>query len=319
MEIIEPKILTYADIISNNLTADTTANWNPATSYTVGATTITVKVPWEDDGITMIMPDGLYELIADSAAGNYPPDHPAEWLYKGATNRFKMFDEYITTQANADGTESTDPGKIVLELNASKMNSVSLFALSATGVIFELYDSSDVLVDSSSFDLVDSSRVISWSTYFMEERPYKTELHNSFSTLLISKLKIIIEDTRTSSFPGLGYCLVGMARDIGQSKYGIKTSILDFSSVNRDDSGEVSQTVGDYAKLMDLDADIEASKHDYTQDLLARLRGRPIVVQGNNEGINFTSFVVLGLLQEFDLVLKNSRRSVFNLRIEGFI
>ncbi|MBA3012507.1 MAG: hypothetical protein KKF12_21265 [Proteobacteria bacterium] len=320
MEITERKILNLDDVTCN-LAEDPAPLWDPDTVYTLPTSSvIRVRVPWESDLTTMIMPDHIYELIADSAAGNFPGEHLSEWKDKGASNKYKMFDKFIMTPAMATGSETTAPGQIVLEINASKCNSVHLFALSATDLTSEVFDSQNNLIDTKAFRLIDSSRVVSWSTFFMEERPVLTELHYKIPVRLISKLRLTITNTREGSYPGIGTCFVGPARDVGTTKYGIKTSNMDFSTVVRDpDTGEVSYTEGDYARLMTLDVNVPANKHVYLQDLLARLRGKPVVVSGNNPGINFSSFVVLGLLQDYDLVLKNSRRSAFNLKMEGFI
>jgi len=320
MEIVERKILTLDDVTCN-LADDTTPLWDPDTVYTLPTEGVTrVRVPWENDLTTMIMPDHIYELIAGSVAGNFPGEHPSEWKDKGASNKYKMFDKFIMTPAMATGSEATAPGQIVLDANASKSNSVHLFALSATDLTSEVFDSQGNLIDTQSFRLIDSSRIVSWSSFFLEERPVLSELHYRIPVRMISKLRLTITDTREGRYPGIGSCFLGPARELGTTKYGIKTSNLDFSTVIRDqNTGEVSWAEGDYARLMTLDANVPADKHDYLQNLLARLRGKPVVVSGNNPGINFSSFVVLGLLQDYDLVLKNSRKSAFNLKMEGFI
>jgi len=320
MEIVERKTLTHADVACN-LLEDDTPLWDPDTAYTMPESGVTrVRVPWEKDRTTMLMPDGIYELTANSAAGHYPPDHRAEWSDKGASNKYKMFDKYIMTPAVATGSEITDPGKIVLEINSSKCDSVHLFALDATDLTSEAFNNQGNIIDTQSFRLIDSSRVVSWSAFFLEERPVLTELHYKIPVRPMSKLKLTITDTREGRYPGIGTCFVGLARDCGRTQYGIKTSILDFSLMARDpDTGEMTWLEGDYARVMTLDARVPANKHDYLQSLLTRLRSKPVVVNGNNTNARFASFVVLGLLKDSDLIMKSCNSSVFNLRMEGFI
>jgi len=43
-------------------------------------------------------PHEIYKSLADTNAGNYPPDNAAKWSLIGATNRWKMFDGFVNTQ-----------------------------------------------------------------------------------------------------------------------------------------------------------------------------------------------------------------------------
>lgn len=320
MKITERKIQTYADV-TTNLMDSTVPLWDPETAYTLpGTGTVQVRVPWESDLTTMLMPDHIYQLTADSDAGHYPGDYPSEWTDVGASNKYKAFDKYIFTPAMASGDELTSPGDMVLDVNSSKCNALHLFGLIGTSVLVETMDMNDTVIDTQTHSLIDTSRIISWYTWYTEERPMLTQLHLEIPMRLISRCRITVSNSREDQFPGLGTCFPGYAREIGITNYGIKSSTLDFSTITRNTgTGEVSWEKGDFARLMTLDAEVQASLHDYVQDLLDRLRGQPVVVSGNNEGTQFRSFNVLGLLQEPELVLKNSRKSIFNLRMEGFI
>ena len=306
MDMIEPKILTHADILENNLAEDSDPVWDPAIAYTVataGSEVTSVRIPWEADQTTPVMPVKRYELIKDSAAGHYPPDHPSEWMDQGATNRWRMFNGDLELPAVADGTESTDPGKIAVKIRSGKMDAVGLFGLVATGVKFELYDSSDLLLESQTYDLMDSSNIFSWSTFFYEDRYYRRDLLHDFDLYHVSSLKFILEDTRQDSFPQLGYCLIGKRRYLGQTRYGLRTTALDFGQT--------------FAKLLEADAHVDADKLDYVQGLLSRLYDIPIILQANNPGIDFESFLVLGKYKSFDLAYANDRRIPLNIQMQG--
>jgi len=303
MDLIEPKILTMDDILENNLVADTTANWNPGTAYTVGSSVTRVKVPWEQNLSTLILPTKLYELIADSTAGNYPPLYPGQWLDNYATNRWAMFGEHLYLPAIAQGDELTDPGKIVLKIKSGKMDAIGLFGLVATGVTFQLYDSSDTLLNTKPIDLKDSKNIFSWSTFFYEDRYYRKDILHDFDLYHVSSLKITIEDTRAGSMPQLGYCLIGKRRYLGQTKYGLRTTTLN---------------VGDtFAKILEVDAHTDPLKLDYIQGLLSKLYDIPIILQANNKGIDFESFLVLGKFKSFDMVYSNDRRIPLNINMQG--
>ena len=306
MDLIEPRMLAHDDVLENNLVADPTLDWDPGIAYTVstgGSGVTTVRVPWEADRATPVMPVKRYELIKDSAAGNYPPDYPSQWLDQGATNRWRMFDGELTRPAVADGTEGVDPGKIAVKIRSGKMDAVGLFGMVATGVTFELYDGNDDLLITRTYDLMESGNIFSWSTFFYEDRYYRRDLLHDFDLYHVSSLKFILEDTRQDSFPQLGYCLIGKRRYLGQTRYGLRTTTLDFGVT--------------FAKLLEADAHVDADKLDYVQGLLSRFYDIPIILQANNPGIDFESFLVLGKYRSFDLSYANDRRIPLNIQVQG--
>ncbi|MCG8640180.1 MAG: hypothetical protein MI862_10590, partial [Desulfobacterales bacterium] len=151
--------------------------------------------------------------------------------------------------------------------------------------------------------LVESDNIFSWGTFFYEDRYYRRDLLHNFDLYHVSSLKLIIEDTRQDSFPQLGYCLIGKRRYLGQTRYGLSTTVLDFGQT--------------FAKLLEADANVKKDKLDYVQGLLSKLYGIPIVLQANNEGVDYESFLVLGTYKSFDLSYPNPSRVSLNIQMQG--
>lgn len=304
-DLIEPKLLTPDDIIENNLVADTTSDWDDSTAYTVtaGAEATQVRVAYESDMTTPVIPVKLYELIADSLAGHYPPDYPAEWQDAYATNRWRWMNKYLYMPAVATGAEASDPGKIVLKLNTGKMDRCGLFGLSATDITFELFDGDGVLLDTDTYSLKESDNIISWSSFFYAPRYYRKTLLHSFRLRHASSLRITIADTRDGYMPELGYALVGRRVFLGTALMGAKVSMLDYGTT--------------VAKLLDAEIRIDAKLQDYFNGLLGRLYDVPVVLDANNDGIDYENFSVLGTVQDFGIEYTNDRKIPMTIQITG--
>jgi len=123
--------------ISSTIPASSESEYNSSTSYSTGAI---VKVSYESDGSTPRCPIILYESLADSNVGKYPPNYPTQWQEKGATNRWAMFDSYVNTQSEA--TE-----EIEVEIDSSSQNIVGLFQLQAKQVTLTQIVNVELLTD----------------------------------------------------------------------------------------------------------------------------------------------------------------------------
>jgi len=136
--------LSDISLIYSSVAGSTYAEWSSSTTYATGDT---VKVTLASDGVTERTPHEEYESLADSNTGNYPPDNPDKWQLLGATNRWKMFDDYVNTQTE----DTTD---IVVEIDSSNTNIVGLFNLQGETVRLtnivntELFTDGDMSSDS---------------------------------------------------------------------------------------------------------------------------------------------------------------------------
>lgn len=84
----------------------------------------------------------IYESQVGSNTGNFPPDDDGtNWVKVSASNRWKMFDDYMSSQ-----TENID--KISVKIKSSKSNRLSYFLAEAVTVQYIVSD--DSLVETSS-------------------------------------------------------------------------------------------------------------------------------------------------------------------------
>jgi len=318
MKMIIPEEITYSDF-SINLTDSTEGefDYSGSTNYNKDDT---VKVSFEKDGTTRILPEKTFTVISTDPTNEYPIGS-TKWLDNGAVNRHKMFDKYINTQAEAFGTEVTDPGKIVFTIKTDRQNAIALFGVEGTSVKYELKDYKDTIVETYENTNLDEGYIQDFEEYIYKPFPFTHDLVQYFSSYLVSKLTVTIERNETGLYPKCGYVIVGQSVFIGYTNYGVETGYLSFSKVNRDSFGNVYAQKGNYAKLMTLPLTIDNVIYDKVQAAAIAVDGIPTVFDGNNEEFNtgYESLLILGLLIDFRPIIQYFDISEVSMKIEGII
>ena len=93
------------NLLSSNVSESLHSEWDSGVTYSTGDR---VYVTLESDGTTERTPHRIFESTAGSNTGNYPPDSPSQWVLVGSTNRWRMFDEFVSSQtANSGGIDVT--------------------------------------------------------------------------------------------------------------------------------------------------------------------------------------------------------------------
>ena len=306
MNIIVPKSI---NLISSNVPESTYAEWSNAASYLIGDT---VYLTLESDGITERTPHKKYEAITDNT-GKYPADNPTDWLDLGATNKWAMFDGFVssaTSQANA----------ISVSLSAQKIDSVCLFGLVAETVQIVIKAGTTVLSDET-INLKDAV-TSSWSEYFFSEIVYQDLLIRDISALYLN-LTIDITINPLDNLAACGHCVVALKKDLGLTMLGASASISDYSRKTTNEFGETEFIQRPFAKTLDIDLYIkhnsDAKQFDRVHKILSAVRATPLVFNANNSTTTRDSFVTYGYYKNFDLIAKYSDLSHCSLTIEGLI
>jgi hypothetical protein len=307
MNIIIPKAI---NLVNSNVPESTYSEWDNAGSYLIGDT---VYLTLESDGITERTPHKKYEAITDNT-GKYPADNPTDWLDLGATNKWAMFDRFIsskTSQTNA----------INVTLSAQKIDSVCLFDLVAEKVQIIIKTSDLTVLSDETINLKDEVTA-SWSEYFFSEIVYRDLLIHDVSALYLNLLIDIII-TPLDDEAACGHCVVGLKKDLGLTRLGVSAGISDYSRKTTNDFGETEFIQRAFAKTIDIDLYIkhnsDAKQFDRAHKILSSVRATPIVFNANNSSTTRDSFVTYGYYKHFDLIAKYQDSSHCSLTIEGLI
>ena len=301
-------------ILTQNFTLDSSTVTEAAYSeWVVGSTYATgnkVYVTLSEDTATEVTPHKIYESLADANTGNYPPDDSTNWLDSGATNRWAMFDNYVSSQ-----TENASSIVVVLTPD-DRVDTLALFNLDATGITV-VCKANTVEVFNETYDLERSDAIGDLFDYFFGPFEFLTEL-----TIPVLGLYPFLEITLTITKAGTakcGHCVAGLSQTLGNTKYSPKISIADYSTKSTNTFGETYLNQKAYAKTIDIGLTLKTSALDGVAKKLSAVRSTPCVWESNNPGTEYTSLIVYGFLKEFDLLLQNLNISECNLSIEGLI
>ena len=121
----------------------------------------------------------------------------------------------------------------------------------------------------------------------------------------------------TTSWRGL--CKVGRSNYIGQSRFPVKTGLIDYSHRSEDDRGYSYLEPGYWTKDNDVDVQIPSRAVDMIYRKLAKLRGTPVIWDCNNDGVSHENLIIYGVFRHFDVILPGPIYSQCSINIEGLV
>lgn len=297
MIIIQPVPVTAAMLTASNVPETDAPAWTAGT-YTIGQ--------------QRIYNHRVYEVIVSSTTAQ--PDvgaaaTPPSWLDLGATNRFKMFDQIISTQTVYATEIDVDilPGAIV--------NAAAFFGLSGNSITLTMTDPTDGVVFTETRSLQDNTIIIDWYTYFFEEISFLPDM-------VFLGLPAYGSATLTAYVDGgagsakVGEVVIGKQRTIGVSNFGTSVSIIDYSVKSTDDFGNTIITQRAYSKRADYDVTVETAAVAAVQKALADIRTTPTVFIGDEDR---PETVVYGFYKQFNIVLSTPSISDCSIEVEGLV
>jgi hypothetical protein len=297
MKIIRPLAITDATLVYSNIAETDCPAYSAATTYAIGARVMVVGV-------------NIHKIYTSLQAGNIghaPSTSPTFWVKEGSTNRWKMFDESITSQAsNADS--------IVITLATSGIaNGIALLNIDCTIIRVTATDAEFGVVYDKTINPAMKSGITDWYSYFLE--PIVTVTDIAFTDLpLYSNMTITVTLTNIGHTVLCGGLIVGHAKNIGATQRGTKISLVDFSVKTRDAFGNFNVVERAFSRRVSFPLWLEASAIDQTFNLLAKFRATPIVYIGIGR---FGSTIVYGFYKDLSIDIAYLNYSVCSIEIEG--
>lgn len=297
MKIIVPQTVTPATLTASNVPEDDEPAWTAGTYYL---------------GDKRLYNHHIWEVIVTSTADQ--PDvgavaNPPTWLDTGADNRYKMFDNIISSQTQNDETieVSINPGSIV--------NAVALFGLSANSVTVVIDDPVEGIVYNETKNLQDNTLITNWYAYFFEGILTREDaIFDDLPSYGTASVDVTIDAGVGTA--KCGELVIGQQRTLGVSNFGTGVSIIDYSIKSTDAFGNVVIVPRAYSKRADYDVTIETSQVSAVQKSLADIRTTPTVFIGDG---NRPETVVYGYYKQFQIVLSTPSISSCSLEVEGLV
>ena len=288
----------------------------------------------------------VYESQEAANANNYPPDDDGtNWAKVSASNRWKMFDDFMASQA-----ENTV--KISTKVKANKTNSLAFFLAEATNIEYivsddsttetsvtnetpaagdismvvstnntwavgqkvEVYVTADqraffagtiktwdqgtgaITITSAVYDDPAGSapyaawtmalvydhestslyqeEVLSWTDYFFSPIRFSSSKAFSYTYSYNTSCRVIFTGSATSMIR-VGHLVVGHSLYLGQTRYGLKGGITDFSTKDANSFGEYQLVERAWAKELRYTLNVLTDGLDQVFQILTQLRATP--------------------------------------------
>ncbi len=307
MKIIRPIPITDAKFTSSTVPEDDYAEWSSGTAYTVGQRVIRTTT------------HRIYECLV-SNTNNIPENNltglTPKWLKIAPTNRWALFDEEI-------GTVTTASDSMTIVLTPGRFNSIALLEVSATTIDISLSVSGEEIYNKS-LDTSSGNAIGDWYSFFYEpvyEQDGYVATNLVDSALLelpaYSEGILTVTLTRTGGTVSCGALIVGLYAYIGGTTYGASVGIVDYSRKTIDAFGNASIVKRKYSKRFSSNVDVETNNVDAVARILAQYRSTPLVWVGVDSG--YTSMLVYGFYNDWDLTVDNPAISKLSIKIEGLV
>ncbi len=297
--------LQQINLSSSNVTASTYDEWSDdSVSYSVGDN---VKVT---DSTTSRVDEYECTESHTSSSDSYPPNDSTNWLYLGASNRWKMFDDYVNTQ-----TSNLNTIEVTIS-TSSFVDTVALFNLEALTVQVVCKDDT-IEVFNTTYDL-SVTTINNWYDYFFEDFKYKSDLFVTIPGLYKNLTVEITITASTNNDAKCGHCVLGKSLELGCTTYSPTISINDYSTKSTNEFGETYLNQRTYAKTISAIISIDSVNIDRVMENLANIRSTPCVWQFNEDTF-YNSLTIYGFFKDFSILLQSPLVSTCNLEIEGLI
>lgn len=254
----------------------------------------------------------IYEVVADPSTSDDPEVgvdlDPPSWIDVGATNRWRMFDNTVssqTTGANINVFIENQPIiTSVSGFNISGTDLVKVQLLTDTGFTYER----DIIMQ-------DDSVVGGWWDYFFE--PIVAQTRFIITDLPMYPNTQLIVRTYGDEV-AFGELIIGRGQNIGTTQHGTGWQGLDFSVKERNQFGEFTVVQGLTADLLDYDIKVEKTRFGYVKGILKSLTGIPTVWIGNPSDTN-DGTAVFGYYRDAQINFTSPSIIDMTVQVEGLV
>jgi hypothetical protein len=236
------------------------------------------------------------------------------WLDIGGTNRWSMFDPYVSTST----VESAAGVDLVVTVKPGVIDSLFLYGLVGDTATVELRDGlGGTLVYTRDLTLL-QPKINDWYAYFFEpyrQVPYFVLLDvppyaNGHLTLTVRN---------ATAAPACGLMVPGRTFYVGQTQYGAAVGIRDYSRKVVDaDTGFTTLEQRKFAKTLRAQVRLFSSTYAEVHSILETLRATPVVWVADDAG-TIEPLTLFGWYKDFSLTVDLPSGGVYGLDIEGMV
>jgi len=316
MKIIKPNKLSLLNSSSSSDSVwcatpsaedDTTdgVTWNSSTTYAFG---------------TLVRKNHVtYKSMIDGNTGNNPEstfggDDPS-WMVVGATNPYKMLDDYLETVTKAPVGK-----KLVFKVPFVNSNSFALLNIGGATCRVRIEESDGTVNYDETLDLIEDIPSISlYDYYFHIINSNDTNVKTDVPVTLNGTMTVTITPVTNQHNAYVGHVIAGMTQYIGETMYSAEIGITDYSKKVRDDFGVTTLIKRSQNKTASVSLYIPPQRVNLVARLLTELRATPIVVEGGNRDDGEEALSIYGWIEDWHCVYEGPNQTEFRLEIQGLI
>lgn len=309
--VIIPKTIDDSNFITSSLPESVPGTpapgeppvWSSGTTYSIGSRVVVTT------GYHRIYE--AVQAIDSSPAKDTPPYQlTTHWVEVGPTNRWAAFD-------TSGGTFSYSSGaNIVFSFTMDRATSIALVELTARSVRIQATAPGYPNYYDQTYNLGDRAVINNWYDYFTADSFLATEL-------IITDIPAIPSTTFTITIENnanplqVGNFIAGTAIELGNTKYGAKIGIIDYSKKEVNEFGKATIVKRTFSKKMDVTLDVDNGIVDSVAARLNYLRATPCLWVGANGA--FESLTVYGFYRDYSVEIAYPTHSICSLQIEGLV
>lgn len=299
MKIIKPHLITDSMMVSSSVVENDYPAWVSGTTYALGEKVIRV---------------GVHKVFQRYAAGSStvaPELDPTIWQDLGQTKKWAPFDNVV-------GTLATGPSPLNYTLRTGFTDSLALFELTGRYVDLVMKDATDgAVVYQKRIDLevTDIETIFDW---FFTELDLRTDIVITDLPGQYASAELSITLTTTSGTASVGVIKPGLISDLGETQYGAKVGIDDYSRKERDAFGNTVITERAYSKRGSFTMMTTLGTFNRIYRTLAALRATPCVYIGT-EVAGYEPLLIYGFFTSFSIDITYPDYHLCSLDIEGLI
>ncbi|QJE03039.1 hypothetical protein HH212_26140 [Massilia forsythiae] len=234
-----------------------------------------------------------YQSLIANNTGRAVTDDTA-WTPLGATNRWLMFDKAVNSQTSAPEavTVVIRPGELV--------NTVGLLNVSGARATLSQADSGY-----SQTKNLQRHDVLTWYDWFYEEPIREGDvIFDGIPPYIGSNLTITVESAGGTA--GIGCCILGKSRTIGQTAWDFTGGVLSYSSPSTDTFGNVTMVRRDNAKTLNFEIYIQAGFESEVYRLLRQYTDVEMMIIGAED---YSMTYSYGFLAQWSVPVTNSGKT----------
>ena len=271
--------------------------WSPTQAYTVGA--------------KVMLEHRIYEALVANTNVNptAAPTTPPKWLDLGATNRWAMFDDKMSSV-------TSNPESISLRVVSGKaVDALAFFGVDAASILVRVTDPYQGIVFESQVSPVSTDGINDWYDYFFSA----VEIMEDFVVLDIpagsfGSIEVVI--SKPGGVARAATLIMGKMARLGEALYGTSVGITDYSKKDRDDFGNFKIVERGFSKKAEFDVMVETMRVGGVQRTLARYRAKPLVWIGE---ASYEATIIYGYYREFNIVISGPTVSDCSISVEGLV